>query len=104
LVGWHNWLVAAVCLVFGFLMASAVWTKLERRLTTGARRHAMGEGRDDLREQAHVRVVIESPWLVRSTTSALAGRTLTRIRYSGKIPVAQMPRTEPTQALVREPI
>jgi hypothetical protein len=100
LVGWGNWLVAAVCLGFGFLMVHVVWTKLERRLTTGARRTAMREGRDDLQEEAHISVDIESPWLVRPTSSALAGQAWTSIQYIGEIPVPQNPRTEPTQALV----
>ncbi len=102
LVGWGNWFVAAVCLGFGFLMAHVVWTKLERRLTAGAGRTAMGEGRDDLQEVAHVRIVIESPWVVRPTSSALADRAVSSIRYIGEIPVLQRPRTEPTQALLME--
>jgi hypothetical protein len=104
LLGWGNWLVAAVCLGFGFLVAHVVWTKLERRLTTGARRTAMGQGRDDLQEKAHIRVDIQSPWLMRPTSSALADQAFTSIQYIGEIPVPQSPRTEPTQALVMEQV
>jgi hypothetical protein len=102
LVGWGNWAVAAVFLGLGFLMAHFVWGKLEKRLTAGVRRSAMGEAHDDLQE-GNVRIVIhDSPLLVRLTSSVLADQPTTTIEYIGKIPMPQRTRTEPTQSLAME--
>jgi hypothetical protein len=99
LAGWDNWPVAAGCLGFGFLTAYPVWTNLERRLTAGARRTAMGEGLDDLREKPRV-VVNESHWVVHTTSKGLVAQPGTSIRYTGEIPVQQRLRTGTTRAPV----
>jgi len=98
LVGWGNWLVAAVCLGLGFLVAHFVWAKLERHLTAWTRRSEMAEAHDDLQKR-HVRTVMhESPFLVRCTTSVLADHPVTSIGYIGGTPLPQKTRTESTQS------
>lgn len=102
LAGWGNWLVAAVCLGFGFVMAHLVWAKLEGRLTAGARSSAMGEGQDDLRQSSVSIVLWDREWPVGPTSSALNPQPPDSTRYIGWTPVVQTPRIEHSQALATE--